>query len=39
MPDWIRAIRSWLAWRARREYDRQLKRERRHLLHDMQEGA
>lgn len=34
-----RAIRGYLAWKARREYEAQLARERRHLLHDLQEGG
>ena len=34
-----RAIAAWLSWKWRKEYEASLARERRHLLHDMQEGA
>lgn len=33
-----RALRGYLAWKARREYEAQLARERRHLLHDLREA-
>lgn len=36
---YTRAIRGYLAWKARKQYDRELVIERRHMLHDMQEGA